>query len=215
MKPKQNAIKNFKKNNISKIDYRNILSLLTIFIMFFVGSLPANAHCDSYDGPVIQDAQKALERNNVSLVLKWISEEQEPQIVDLFNKTYNLKNKDEEVYGIVKKHFFETLVRLHRETEGAPFTGLKPAGETKQVIELSDHALANKDVDDLIEKFNAHLGKVIRKKYSVVAGLDKVKNESVERGREYVRAYVDYTHTLEAIHDLMEHDRVAPSHNHE
>lgn len=214
MKTRKIGINKFEKINIHKVNSRSILSLLTVFIMLFVGTLPAAAHCDSYDGPVIQDAQKALETNNVSLVLKWISEEQEPQIVDLFNKTYNLKSKDEEVYGIVKKHFFETLVRLHRETEGAPFTGLKPAGDTKQVIKLSDHALASQDIDDLVEKFSAHLEKVIRNKYSVVAHLDKVKNESVEKGREYVRAYVDYTHTLEAIHDLMEHDSGVTSHKH-
>jgi hypothetical protein len=28
---------------------------------------PASAHCDSYDGPVIKDAMRALESNNVTL----------------------------------------------------------------------------------------------------------------------------------------------------
>jgi len=35
--------------------------------------------------------------------------------------------------------------------------------------------------------------------------LNTKKNESVEAGRAFVEAYVDYTHTLEAIHDILEH----------
>jgi hypothetical protein len=89
------------------------------------------AHCDSYDGPVIKDAVKALETNNVNLVLKWIDQNDEQEIVDLFNKTYALKSGDQETYAIVEKHFLEALVRLHRASEGEPYTGLKPAGSLK------------------------------------------------------------------------------------
>lgn len=31
------------------------------------------------------------------------------------------------------------LVRLQCETEGAPYTGLKPAGTTKAIIKMSDN----------------------------------------------------------------------------
>lgn len=106
------------------------------------------AHCDSYDGPVIKDAEKALETNNVNLVLKWVTKEQEKEITTLFHKTYELRNGDKGVYEIVEKHFFETLVRLHRETEGAPYTGLKPAGTTKQIIQMTDNALKENNVED-------------------------------------------------------------------
>ncbi len=43
------------------------------------------------------------------------------------------------------------------------------------------------------------------KKYRKVAELYKVKDNSKEQGREFVEAYVDYTHTVEALHDIMEH----------
>jgi hypothetical protein len=36
---------------------------------------------------VIQDALKALDQNKVELVYKWISEDQEEEILDLFQKT--------------------------------------------------------------------------------------------------------------------------------
>lgn len=189
---------------VNKTGLQTFLSIVIVSGFMIFGSLPASAHCDSYDGPTIKDAVKALETNNVNLVLKWISAEQEQEIISLFNKTYALKSGDKEVYAIVEKHFFETLVRLHRETEGASYTGLKSAGTTKKIVQMSDQALASKDIDDLLGKLNNHIGNVIREKYEKLAVLDKVKNDSPEKGREFVEAYVDYTHTIEAIHDLVE-----------
>jgi hypothetical protein len=197
-----------------KYNLRATLSLLFFAVLILFGSLKASAHCDSFDGPTVKDALKALETKNVNLVLKWISQDQEKDIVPLFHKTYGLRNGDKEVYAIVEKHFLETLVRLHRETEGAPFTGLKPAGSTKLIVQLSDKALQNNDINDLLGKLNNHISKVILEKYEKVAMLDKVKEESPEKGREFVAAYVDYTHTLEAIHDILEHGGGHAGHNH-
>jgi hypothetical protein len=174
-------------------------------VLAVIVSNPASAHCDSYDGPVITDARKALETNNPEPVLKWISEKQEDEVVSLFNNTVALKNGDREIYQVVEKYFFETLVRLHRETEDAPYTGLKPAGTTKQIIQMTDKALEERNVDDFLAKFNSHIDKVVREKYQKVAELDKVKDNSKEQGRAFVIAYVDYTHTVEALHDVMEH----------
>lgn len=194
--------------------YMSIFSIVLIASFLIFSSLPASAHCDSFDGPTIKDARKALETNNLNLVLKWITPEQEKEIIPLFNKTYSLKAGDKEVYAIVEKHFFETLVRLHRETEGAPFTGLKPAGTTKTIVKLSDQALESKNIDDFLVKLNTHIGKVLREKYEKVAALEKVKNDSPEKGREYVKAYVDYTHTIEAIHDIAEQSGAHSAHKH-
>src|SRR5690606_15499257 len=85
---------------------RNFKSHMRTFIMAFalmLASVSAFAHCDSYDGPVIKDALKALDQNNVQLVLKWIEPQQENEIIPLFDKTYRLKNGDQEVYDIVEK----------------------------------------------------------------------------------------------------------------
>lgn len=188
-----------------KSPLKTILTIVFGSLLMLFTTMPAMAHCDSYDGPVIKDAVQALETNNVDLVLKWITEEQEQEIMDLFNKTYHLKKGDQEVYALVEKHFFETLVRLHRETEGAPYTGLKQAGTTKPIIQMTDKALSEGRIDGFLEKLNGHIDKVILEKYQKVAALDKVKNASEEQGRAFVEAYVDYTHTVEALHDIMEH----------
>jgi len=205
MKTEKNKVNLFNRTfNISYFFFAALLAVLSIIV-----SKPALAHCDSYDGPVIADARKALEANNPELVFKWISKEQENDVVTLFNKTMALKNSDREIYQVVEKYFFETLVRLHRETEGAPYTGLKAPGTTKQIIQMSDQALSSGDIDDLVIKLNKHVGSVIFEKYHKTAELNQKKNESVEAGRAFVEAYVDYTHTLEAIHDLLEHGGVS------
>lgn len=212
MKTKEHsAVKNVQKEGVRKSALKTVLTSALLFVMIFLGSQPAFAHCDSYDGPVIKDAVKAFETNNVNLVLKWISQEQEKEIVDLFNKTYSLRNGDKVIYSIVEKHFLETLVTLHRETEGAPYTGLKPAGTTKAIVQMSDKAIDNNNIDNLLAQLNGHINTVIKEKYRKVETLSQVKNNSVAEGRAYVEAYVDYTHSLEALHDILEH---GGGHNH-
>ena len=52
---------------------------------------------------------------------------------------------------------------------------------------------------------------MIREKYHKVETLNKGKNNSAEEGRAYVEAYVDYTHSVEALHDILEN---GSGHNH-
>lgn len=195
-------MKTIETKNIKRRGLRSTF-LFTLLMLFWVLPQPASAHCDSYDGPVIQDALKAFEKNNVEFVLKWVEAEHEAEIKNLFAKTAALKEEDQEVYQIVEQYFLETLVRLHREGEGAPYTGLKPAGSTAPIIAMADHALEVNGVDELLGKLNNHIRQVIREKYEKAADLKKVKDESVEKGRAYVAAYVDYTHTLEGIEAAM------------
>lgn len=186
--------------------------ILALFAVLLISSQNTFAHCDSYDGPVIKDATEALASNNVNLVLKWVGEADEPEITTLFKKTYVLKNGDKEIYAIVEKHFFETLVRLHRATEGVGYTGLKPAGSASQIVKMADKSIEIQSVDDLVTRFTTHIEKVVREKYEKVHELSLVKNESLEKGRAYVAAYVDYTHTLEGIHGIIEHGSEAHQH---
>lgn len=174
-----------------------------MFLMLM--AIPAQAHCDSYDGPVIQDALKALDQNDVGLVMKWIDAGHEAEISSLFTKTVNLKGQDPEVYKIVEKHFLETLVRLHREGEGAPFTGIKPSGSATPLIQMADASIAQNDLEGLLSKLTDHLRGDLSKKYQKVMDLYPFKDDSVGQGRAYVAAYVEYTHTLEGIGEILAH----------
>ncbi|RXJ44319.1 DUF6448 family protein [Gelidibacter gilvus] len=179
------------------------MSTVLLALAFMFIGISGYAHCDSYDGPVIKDALKALDQNNVELVLKWIEPQQEKEIISMFKKTYKLKSGDTEVYAIVEKHFLENLVRLHRETEGEPYTGLKPAGSMTKLVAMADNSIAKNSVEEVITTVTNHLEQVLRKRYAKVAKLSKTKDQSVKLGRDYVEAYVQYTHTLEALENLI------------
>jgi hypothetical protein len=186
-----------------KTTFKSFILLIVSMVLF--SSQPLWAHCDSYDGPVIKDAYKAMETNNVNLVLKWVNESQEAEIKELFQKTYNLKSGDKEIYTIVEKHFLETLVRLHRETEGAPYTGLKPAGHVAPIVRMADHSIETGSELELTKRFLGHIEKVVKEKFYTVNQLSGQKDQSVEQGRAYVEAYVEYVHLLEGIHGMLEH----------
>lgn len=179
-------------------------TLLALTVLLTMSISGAYAHCDSYDGPVILDAYKALETNNVNLVHKWISKAQEPEINELFALTLKIKTTNKEAYPIVEKHFLETLVRLHRETEKAPYTGLKEAGTTAPITQLSDGAIAKNNIDHVSSPLTNHIMAVISEKFDKVKNLEAVKDQSAENGRKYVAAYVDYTHTIEALHNVLD-----------
>src|SRR5690554_1541238 len=183
---------------------------LALFAILLMSTQSAFAHCDSYDGPVIKDALKALEQQNVELVLKWVEPKYDEIITEKFNQTLKLKGSNKEVNKILETHFLETLVRLHREGEGAPFTGLKPVGSMTSMVEMADNSLDKNDIDHLVEKVNNHLGEVLKEKFTKAMKLSKTKDNSVEQGRAYVEAYVQYTHTLEALENLI-HEPISHS----
>lgn len=205
---------------ISRKRQLKLIYIIPLFLVLWIIPQNSFSHCDSYDGPVIQDALKALDQSNVELVFKWISEDQEKEISDLFKKTLQYKNSDTEVYQLLEKHFFETLVRLHREGEGEPYTGLKPAGSTSTIIGMTDKALQDKNPESLLFNLGLHIDKVILEKYEKSVKLREAQNESIEQGRAYVTAYVEYTHIVEALHKVLEHAEeshkasTAANHNH-
>lgn len=181
-------------------------SLFILAAFFMLSIFQVSAHCDSYDGPVIQDALKALEQNKVELVLKWVEPKHEKEIIAKFQQTIRLKGKNAEINKILENSFLETLVRLHREGEGASYTGIKPAGSMTPLVEMADNSLVEKNIDHVVTSVNNHLTHVLKEKYEKVVELSKTKDESVEKGREYVMAYVDYTHTLEALEHILSGD---------
>lgn len=193
------------KNSPFRSGNRKNHVLPVLFLLIFLSGPLAFAHCDAYDGPVIRDAVAALESEKVAPVLKWVEPEFEEEISLLFDKTLQYKEKDAQVYDLLKKHFLETLVRLHREGEGEPYTGLKPAGSISPVIRKSDAAIERGTVDLLIKDLNNLSGKLLKEKYDRLLHLKSQKEKSTAKGREFVAAYVDYTHTVKAVYDLLEH----------
>lgn len=177
------------------------LSIILGCALFFYPAR-AGAHCDTMDGPVVQDARMALEKGDVTPVLKWVSEKNEPEIKSLFAQTLLLRKKDPQVQELADTYFFETLVRIHRAGEGEPYTGLKPAGtEIEAGIQLADRALDTGSADALIRQITGEIESGIRHRFEMAAAARKTVNTSVAAGREYVEAYVTYLHYVERLHE--------------
>lgn len=169
------------------------------------------AHCDSMDGPVIKDAQRALEINDVTPVLKWVTVEDEPVLQQLFMLTISVRRESETAQKLADSYFFEALVRIHRASEGEGFTGIKPKGSVEPVIAATDRALGEGSIDQLADKIAEAVRDGITTRFNEANERKLVAEDSVMQGREYVDAYVQLTHFIETIHRTVLH---GASHEH-
>jgi hypothetical protein len=160
------------------------------------------AHCDSLEGPVIQDARLALERGDPTAVLKWVSSEYEDEIRDMFSQTVAVRTSSNDAKVLADRYFFETLVRIHRAGEGEAFTGLKPASAVDPGIAAADEALDSKSSQELTRHLVTAVSDGIQKRFALTLERKKHAQESVEAGRAYVEAYVDYVHFVETLNRL-------------
>ncbi len=158
------------------------------------------AHCDTLDGPVVKTAKAALEKGDVTPVLKWIKKDDEKEIKDLFQKTLTVRSKGREAQELADMYFFETLVRIHRAGEGAPYTGLKPAGAVEPAVLEADRALESGSADNLVKLVTDASAIGIRERFHKAYEARKHADHSVEAGREFVEAYVEFTHYVERLH---------------
>ncbi|UFS71438.1 DUF6448 family protein [Geomonas sp. RF6] len=177
------------------------VAAISLIITLMAYSLAA-AHCDTLDGPVVQDARRALAAGDVTPVLKWVPATEEKSVQGAFKRA--LAARGTKGAQAEERRFFEAVVGIHRAAEGAAFTGLKPAGEVEPVIALADKALAEGKPDEVISAVNAAVKAGIVRRYQRVAEAQKHKDESVQKGREYVAAYVDYTHYIEHLQHTAE-----------
>ncbi len=165
------------------------------------GSRPAQAHCDTMDGPVVADARQALEKGDATPVLKWVKKEHEADIREAFKKTLAVRAKGAEARELADMYFFETLVRIHRAGEGAPYTGLKPAGtEVDASVVESDRALESGSVERLVKVITDLVASGIRQRFKQAAAAKEHAGHNVDAGREFVAAYVEFVHYVERLH---------------
>ena len=182
---------------------KNLLALATASALTFTLASPAFAHCDAMDGPVILEAQAALEAGNIAPLLKWVPASQEASLESSFNKTLEVRALGESAKELADQQFFAELVAIHRAAEGAPFTGVKPAGTIDPAVRLADQALEQGDVDAflarIVEKFESNARAAFE---STLAARNKA-GENPELGREFVENYVHYVHYLEDVHNAI------------
>ena len=165
-----------------------------------VWSLPAAAHCDTLDGPVVAAARKALDSGNVNLVLVWVQTKDDAEIRNHFEKTVAVRKVNAQAKELADMYFFETLVRIHRAGEGAPYTGLKPAGrDLGPAIPAADKAVESGKVDALLKLLSETVQAEVREKFKHVMARKKYQADDIEAGREFIEAYTAFVEHVERI----------------
>ncbi len=184
----------------AKTSFIRMVIVFTVYIVIWFIPNIVGAHCDTLAGPVVKAAKMAIEKGDVTPVLKWVKKEYEGEIREAFKKTLTVRKQSTEAKELADMYFFETLVRLHRAGEGAPYTGLKPGEAVEPIIAEADKALEAASVDKLVRMVTDAVAKGIREHFGLVKETKKHADESVEAGREFVEAYVEFTHYVERLH---------------
>ncbi len=160
----------------------------------------AQAHCDTLDGPVVKAARAALAANDVTPVLRWVRPQDEAEIKSAFDRTVRVRKGGAEAMAMADQWFFETLVRVHRLGEGAPYVGLQPAGSVEPAIALADQALEKGAVDVLTKELTSTISRGVQARFEETAAAARRADTSVKDGRAFVAAYVDFIHYVERLH---------------
>lgn len=167
-----------------------------------LAAVPAFAHCDSLDGPVVNAAQRALTTGNPDPVLIWVRPSDEAEIRTAFQETLSVRKQGGAAAKLADRYFFETLVRVHRAGEGAAYTGLKPAGQDLgPALPLADKAIQSGSIQDLTTLLTGEITQSLQVRFDTLRQKQNFKPDDLAAGRAYVDAYVSFIHFVEGVHE--------------
>lgn len=168
-------------------------------------------HCDSMDGPVVTAARKALEVGNADVVLPFVPKDGEDEVRRVFDAVVAARQAAPAARDVADLHFFETVVRVHRAGEGAPYTGLKPAGlDNGPVIPVAERAIESGSPDELARLLTGRVEEEVRERLGNVMELRERADGGVEANRAYVEAMLG----LEVWSHKLYQATGAPAHEH-
>ena len=157
-------------------------------------------HCDSMDGPVVTAARRALEAGDVDVVLPFVPEPGEDEVRAAFARSMTARGLAPAAQEVADLYFFETVVRVHRAGEGAPYTGLQPAGLGEgPVIPLAETAIGTGSVQDLRDYLVRELDAQLQRRLDLVVAGRPREGAQVAEVRRYVEAMLGfevYSHHL-------------------
>ena len=162
---------------------------------------PAQAHCDGVDGPVVTAARQALETGDPNLALIWVPPADEPAVRAAFAESLAVRRLGPQARQMADRSFFETVVRLHRAAEGAPYSGLQPAGrDLGPAIPLADAAVTSGSDAEVTALLADAVTHGVRERLAALRQKRGFARSDLAAGRAYVADYVAFIHYVEAIH---------------
>ncbi len=175
-------------------------------------------HCDSMDGPVVLAAKRALAAHDPKIALPYVKAEGEPEVLAAFERTIAAHEGNRGANEVADLYFYETHVRVHRAGEGAPYTGLKPAGlGFGPVVPVAERAIESGSPDELVELLTEQVRREVLERFGRATALKPHADESVEHAREYVEATLGlqvWAHKLYACAAAGPHDEHGGAHEH-
>ncbi len=162
-------------------------------------------HCDTRDGPVVKAAKRALETANLNYVLIWVPEESEQEMKEIFGKTVRARKNGKAAQEVADDWFFENAIRLHRAGEGAPYTGMKPAGLSEgPVVPRAEKAIESGDPQETIDFILGTVEDELNHRFRTVIERKQYDPNDVKAGREYIAAFIGWVvyshHLFEYVH---------------
>jgi hypothetical protein len=157
-------------------------------------------HCDTLDGPVVTAARRALEIDDVDIVLPFVPADGEAEVQAAFGLARKARVHGAAAREVADLYFFDTAVRVHRRGEGVPHTGLKPAGlDVGPVIPLAERAVDSGEVDELVSFLQHEVGRQVQRRLEHVQNLQRRADAGVPAARAYTSAmlgFLVWTHKL-------------------
>jgi hypothetical protein len=169
------------------------------------------------DGPVVTAARQALEQEDVTLILPYVPAMGEEEVRAAFAKVVQARKSGGPARDVADLYFFETVVRIHRAGEGAPYSGLKPAGlDEGPVIPVAERAIEEHSAEQLVRLLTDAVAHEVRHRFAHLMHLRDYPRQDVKRAREYVDAMLGlevYSHGLyQVIHSDPHEGHHAHSH---
>jgi len=179
-----------------------IVLLLMTIAFFFFKPVGAKAHCDTMDGPTVQDGLKALETGNINHALKWVNAADEAELRAAFSLSLKVRALSEDARELADRYFLENLVRVHRATEGEGYTGIKPHGvpmdEKVAAADLAIHTGSPAPLETSL--FTADEQEHLRHKFEAAMALKNYDTNDLPAARRFIAAYVDFFKLAEGGH---------------
>jgi hypothetical protein len=167
-------------------------------------------HCDSRSGPVVKAAIKALETGNPNYVLIWVPEESEQELKGIFEKTLRARKAGKAAEEVADDWFFENAIRLHRAGEGAPYTGMKPAGLSEgPVVPKAEKAIETGNSQETIDFILGTVEDDLTHRFHTVMDKKTYDVNDVAAGREFIEAFIGW---VVYSHHLYEHVKSGGGH---
>jgi hypothetical protein len=169
------------------------IMILAVITLMTIMTEKASAHCDTMDGPAVQDGRIALETGNINYAYKWIFEDFEKELKEIFDLSLKTRRLGADAREAADRWFLENLVRIHRAGEGASYDGLKPSGtalDPKVIAADESISLGNMSpIKGLVtmEEYN-----LLEEKFNRAIALKDYDINDVKAARAYVEAYVTF-----------------------